>query len=354
MDEDIKLMKRKMSDLWANPNVKELETKGQKYAIMSDMHIGDGGPADDIAYSKNKETLLRALNYYKKNGFKLILLGDVEELWQFDLARIVAKYETDLYANFREFGDDEIYRVFGNHDMDWQLQDPIKGNHSRIGWAAEALKLKDKDGEPSIILVHGHQGSILSEKYSWISRIFVRGIWRPLEPLAVKVGLFGHPSATKSQIIKNYEQILYSWAKANRVIVICGHSHRAIYASRSYIEILQEQIRGLQKDILEHTSDKQRIAKNIKEIDKLTKELASEKLEAREIDPVEKRGIPLPCYFNCGCTLYSDGLTTLEIADDIVKLVKWHRQPKKDQPFEIYQDGHGQTLSDYIKAIKNQ
>lgn len=210
MDEDKELMKKKLSHLWTSTDIEELETVGQRYVIMSDMHIGDGGPADDLDYSKNKETLLRALDYYKNNGFKLILLGDVEELWQFDLYRIVNKYEKDLYAKFREFSDGRIYRVFGNHDMDWQLQDPIKEERREAGWAAEALKMKDKNGKTSIILIHGHQGSILSERYSWISRVFVKGIWRPLEPLAVKAGLFGHPSATKSQIVKNYEQILYS------------------------------------------------------------------------------------------------------------------------------------------------
>jgi UDP-2,3-diacylglucosamine pyrophosphatase LpxH len=352
MDEDRELMKKKLSELWVNSEIEVLETVGQKYAIMSDMHIGDGGPADDIAYSKNKDTLLRALEHYQKNGFKLILLGDVEELWQFDLDCIVNKYGNDLYAKFREFGDGRVFRVFGNHDLDWRLRDPIKEKHTETRWAVEALKLKDKNGKTSIILVHGHQGSILSEKYSWISRVFVKGIWRPLEPLAVKMGLFGHPSATKSQIVKDYEEILYSWAKKEKVIIICGHSHRAIYASKSYIDILQEEIRKLQADILAHTDDKQRVRKNIKEIDSLTKELASEKLKAREIDPVEKHEIPLPCYFNCGCTLYSDGLTAIEIADDIVRLVKWHRKPEKDQLFEVYQDGNGKTLSDFIQAIR--
>ncbi len=352
MDENKALMKEKLTQLWKNPKVKVLKTAGEKYAIMSDSHIGDGGRADDFHVTKNSATLLRALEHYRVNGFKLILLGDIEELWQFDLDQIVRMYGKDIYTKLREFGDGRIFRVYGNHDMDWRFQDPIKGDHLNKGWAVEALEMKDKSGKVSIILVHGHQGSILSEKHSWISRIFVKRIWKPIEPLAIKLKLFGNPSSTKSQIVKNYEKIMYSWAKKAKVIIICGHSHRAIFASRSYIDKLKNDIRDAQADILAHRDDKVRVKNNIKKVARLTKELAKEKFKGREISPTEGYKTPLPCYFNCGCTLYTDGITTLEIEDDMIRLVKWHKKPKKGEYFAIYDDGNGKTLSDFLKQIR--
>jgi UDP-2,3-diacylglucosamine pyrophosphatase LpxH len=345
-----KLTDKRLSELWANNEVKALETSGEKYVIVSDLHMGDGGRADD--FRNNKDTMKRALEYYKENNFKLILLGDIEELWQFDMTQIENKYEEDIYEKIRAFDKDNVFRVFGNHDFDWNLKDPIRKD-SANNWAVEALKMKDKNGKETILLVHGHQGSTESDKNSWISRIFVRRVWKPIEPLVVKIGLYGHPSATKSQVAKNYEKILYSWAKKKKIILICGHSHRAIYASKSYIDKLKSKIRRLQSEILSNRDSRELVKKNIKKIEKLNQELAEEKLKGREINSAEGNKTPLPCYFNSGCALYTDGITTLEIADDAIKLVKWHRKQKDGKFFEIYDDGDGQTMSDYIRTIKS-
>jgi UDP-2,3-diacylglucosamine pyrophosphatase LpxH len=351
MGQDEKLTHKKLSQLWADKEIEVLKTVGQKYVVMSDLHMGDGGQADDLRH--NKDTLKRALEHYKNKGFKLILLGDIEELWQFDLEEIERTYGKDIYARMRRFGKGNVYRVYGNHDKDWILQDPLRKEDSDNRWAVEALKMKGKDGRTSILLIHGHQGSVESDKYSWISRVLVKKAFKPVEGLAKTLKLYGHSTAKKSQIAKNYEKSMYSWAKKNKVIIICGHSHRAIYASISYMNILKDEIRKLQSDILAHNDDKRRIKKNIKKIDKLTKELAGEKLKGREIDRTEKNKTPLPCYFNCGCGLFKDGMTTLEIENDITRLVKWHRKPKRDRFFKIYQDGNGKTLSDFIKTVKS-
>ena len=348
MGQDEKLTHQKLSQLWADKKIETLKITGQKYLVMSDIHLGDGGNADDLRHNKN--TLIKLLEYYKNKGFKLILLGDIEELWQFDIEEIVNQYQKDIYTKIKEFGKNRVYRVFGNHDLDWHLRDPIQINGHK--WAVEALKMRDKDDKACILMIHGHQGSIESDKNSWISRIFVKRIWKPLEPLAVKLRLYGNQAATKSPIAKDYERVVYSWAKKNKIIVICGHSHRAIYASKSYIDTLREKIRDLQKGILANTGNKKIVRENIKEIEKLTKIVASEKLEGREIDPAEKNTSPKPCYFNCGCALYTNGITVLEINNGMIRLVKWHRKPKKDQLFEIYEDGHGQTLDDFLEVVR--
>jgi len=351
MGQDEKLTHKKLFQLWKSGKVETIKTAGQKHVIMSDLHMGDGGKADDLRH--NKDTLMRALEYYRKNRFKLILLGDIEELWQFDLEEIEDTYGRDIYAKMRKFGKNNVYRVYGNHDKDWILQDPLRKEDSDSRWAVEALKMKGKDGRTSILLIHGHQGSVESDKYSWISRVLVKKAFKPVEGLAKALKLYGHSTAKKSQIAKDYEKIIYSWAKKNKVIIICGHSHRAIYASKSYINRLKDIIHVLQKDSSAHRRDKQRVEKNRKKITSLVKKIAGEKLLGREINPAEKNKTPVPCYFNCGCGLFKDGMTTLEIENDIIRLVKWHRKPKRDRFFKVYQDGNGKTLSDFIKIVKS-
>ncbi len=57
---------------------------------------------------------------------------------------------------------------------------------------------------------------------------------------------------------------------------------------------------------------------------------------------------PAPHYFNTGCALYSDGLTMIEIENDTIKLVKWHKTLKNKKPFDIYEQA---SLSECIKYL---
>jgi UDP-2,3-diacylglucosamine pyrophosphatase LpxH len=315
--------------------VKVLDIPNNKYAILSDLHLGDGGGADD--FNHNMNVLLLALDYYQKNKYKLILLGDIEELWQFDVDKVVQKYQNSIYQAFRKFGDQNIYRVYGNHDDQWGAPpDPAYNNPGKQPGAPEALRMKNGQGKELILLVHGHQGSTESDRFSWISRVGVR-LYKIIEPV-IKVD--PHTSATKSQIAKDYERIMYGWAKKNKVILICGHSHRAIFAAKSYVEILEEKIGNLQLEIqmtdrTDRSAYEKRVKEKIKEISKLQNELLYEKSKGRDIDPADSRGKPVPCYYNTGCGLYTDGITTIEIAENRIKLVKWHKAKVQGKYFTI-------------------
>jgi len=335
--QDRKLTNKRLSQLWQSKDIDVLETKGMKYAIFSDLHLGDGGSADDFHH--NEETMETALTYYNENGYNLILLGDTEELWQFDLNQVVNRYNNSVYKKMREFGNARVYRVFGNHDYEWcSPADPAMKNPKKNKGAPEALKMKDSNDNTKILLVHGHQGSIDSDKNSWISRFLVRG-FKPFEPFVKFLKFYGHPSATKSQVTTDYEQIMYAWAKKEKVILICGHSHRAIFASKSYADRLEDEIAELKADNLAHRTEKKRVKKNKKKIKQLKRKLKEEKAKGRKIDPTERDKEPLPCYFNSGCGLYTDGITTIEIVDDEIKLVKWHRDTTKVPRFKVYEKG---------------
>jgi len=243
MAQDRKETFSQLSRLWEDENISVLSTAESKYAILSDLHFGDGGPADDFHH--NKETFKRMLTYYQEKGYSIILLGDIEELWQFDLDQVKKEYDDEIYSLFRKLEDGHVIRIFGNHDREWESPpDPVMKKPGKTRGAPEALKIGNDAHHPFILLVHGHQGNIESDKNSWISKFLVRGAFKPFEPIAKILGLYGHPTATKSQITTDYEQVMYAWAKENKVILICGHSHRAIFASTSYSRRLQKQIRS--------------------------------------------------------------------------------------------------------------
>jgi UDP-2,3-diacylglucosamine pyrophosphatase LpxH len=332
-----RLIWERLSALWLEDEVRTLETKGKKYAILSDIHLGDGGDADD--FHGNEPVLLAALDHYKDQGYALLLLGDIEELWQFDLRHIVERYKRTIYSKIREYGDERVYRVFGNHDYEWGgYEDPTKGNSKQSGLADEALKLKDGNGDVRLLLVHGHQGSIESDKYAWFSRFFVR-LFKAVEPVAKLTGLYGHGSATKSQVTKDYERTLYAWAKSNKVILMCGHSHRAIFASKSYADMLLDKIAELRAKNAMRGTHRSTRRDNYRKIARLEREYEDEKEKGRAIEPPDPDAEPLPCYFNCGCGLYTDGITTIEIADDEIKLVKWERDDSGAPRFKVYNAG---------------
>jgi hypothetical protein len=196
----------------------------------------------------------------------------------------------------------------------------------------------DKNSKVKFLLVHGHQGNLESDKASWSSRFFVR-CFRYVEPIAKFLGITRHPCATKSQVTEDYEKIYYDWAKQNNVAIICGHSHRAIFASKSYFQRCKEEIAKLENDISVSKENKEIVETKKKEIDKLKKEIKDEKRRNMNIKEVDDPDKLEPCYYNTGCALFSDGITGIEIIDNEIKLVKWERDPKAVPRYAVYQSG---------------
>ena len=328
----------RLDRLWKKEDSNVIEIQDRKYVIISDIHLGDGGGADD--FHKNEKIVEKALDYYRTQGYTLILLGDIEELWQFDLHTVTKRYENTIYRAIREFGnhhnEDCVYRVFGNHDLEWGYsKDPIRNAMNGRVCATESLIMKDSEGNRRILLVHGHQGTGDSDKYAWVSRPFVR-LFRYVEPMARNMALYRSPSITKSSVPKSYEKKLYSWAKKNRVLLICGHSHRAMFGSLSYADHLKTQIAFLGGTQGENKA----------KLEKAHAELSEERRKGRENDPVDPGKKPLPCYFNTGCALYEGGMTAIEIFDDTIRLVKWRKDATVNP--EPYQT---ESLSECIRSL---
>jgi len=328
-------LNQQLDRLWhEEKDVKTLSTRGNKFVIISDMHMGNGEKADD--FKNNEDAVVRAFNHYKDKGYSLILLGDVEELWQFTAEEVADRYNDSVYEAIRAFGDDRVYRVFGNHDFDWKTKDPIRTKPSLVYPVYEGIKLKDKKGIPKILLIHGHQGTKDSDENSFSSRAFVM-LYRYIEP-HVKVD--EAIAAPRSVITQKFEKERFNWAKKNNVILICGHTHRAVFRSESRLDILKRKRDDLQDQLVLSNADpmsSERIELT-RSIDRLNKEIQYETRLGREYASLGTT--PPPHYFNTGCALYTDGITVIEVESSLIKLVKWHRDLSDGDMFSIYRQGN--------------
>ncbi|MHA2019625.1 MAG: metallophosphoesterase [Promethearchaeota archaeon] len=333
MLENDEAIKQRLDEFYngVEKNITELpQNSTTKYALFSDLHMGDGNKKVDC-FVHNEETMNSALNYYKEKDYSLIFMGDIEDLWIFDLNRIKNKYDEKIYSLIRSFEAKKVYRIFGNHDSEWKRpSDPFLNSDETLDKSPEAIKLGD-----DIFLFHGHQGDYNCDKVAWFSKFWVRNFGKLFNIIGKTFFNYENRSATKSQIPKDRERLFYNWAKKKKVILICGHTHNAIFASRSYYWWLKEQIEIKEKKLakLQSTEDEVRKNRLSKRIDKLKNELLNEEKRGRKYYRITAKGRePLPCYFNTGCGLFKKGITNIEIEGDKIRLIKWKK--RKSLPLE--------------------
>lgn len=335
----------RLDALWAR-ELPELPLAGTRYVFMSDLHLGDGNEADDFCH--NEEILTTALDQYNDQGYILVLLGDIEELWQFEMYEIHPRYVSSVYQCVKKFGNQRVHRVFGNHDIDWgSPPDPVIQGPPTSRGAPEGLKLTDSGGRARVFLVHGHQGTAESDKGIWFSRFVVRAPWRFFEPILRGLGLYRYPSEPKSRVMKHFERIRYEWAKSKQSILICGHTHRAIFASQSHAEILREDVANLETDFKDGrvTLDPKTFGRELKG---KKAQLRDERRKGRDID-IKQTDVELkPCYFNTGCGLYASCITAIELDGDDIRLVKWQKQPTDQIQPKVLQAG---KISDMLNQL---
>ncbi len=64
-------------------------SENDRFVIFSDLHMGNGGANDD--FLKNAYLFDYVLNnYYLPRNYKLILNGDIEELYKFSIKSIIS------------------------------------------------------------------------------------------------------------------------------------------------------------------------------------------------------------------------------------------------------------------------
>ncbi|GAB4542501.1 MAG: metallophosphoesterase [Anaerolineae bacterium] len=300
--------------------IPDYQIDSDRYVIFSDIHKGDREKGSDD-FQRNEMVYCFALRYYLDHDYHLILNGDVEEGWEADYPSIIQAYESTAFAMERHFvteGNGRYIRIYGNHDLDWANPDQVKQHLVRVLGPVRvypAVSLGDR-----IFIVHGHQGDRHSDQGARLSRLVVRHIWRPLQRT---FGLMSNRAAENNLIRRNRDKYLYEWAKANRLLLIAGHTHRAMF--RSFSKTYQlKLIRDELLEQLKPTNDpylRFLIPAAVERINKIIQASTEELEEDKEISRIADN--PLPCYFNDGCCVHTNGITGIEIDRGEIRLVKW-------------------------------
>lgn len=326
-------MSRKFNRIHRNAqkpeNIIPIDFEKDRFVFFSDHHKGDTSPADD--FQKNAELYMSALSYYKTEGYALIVLGDNEELWENRYEKILTFYRETIQREIEmapETPDKKKIRIWGNHDKEVTLRS-FKRRCQK--WKDNILaNVEHREGlclGEDIFLIHGHQGRFFEDQAWRLSRLAVHFIWKTVQKL-FHIGVDG--PAENFKIRDDLELNYYSWAKKNRVLLICGHTHRAIFGSMTHFDRLQIEIHRLEK-MAEGAAEKE---KKIIEREIHGKRAAIEKILSLRLGKMPKffehgGDWPIPCYFNDGCCGYTNGMTCIEIDKNIVRLIKWQRQDNK-------------------------
>ncbi|MGD8855618.1 MAG: hypothetical protein PVG33_04755 [Chloroflexota bacterium] len=307
-------------------NVLPLDIESNPLVIFSDQHKGSRDGADD--FQAAEVTYNQAITYYNRMAYTLLTLGDVEELWE-ERPRPVIKAYPDTFALEARFHADGRYlRVWGNHDDHWRYLaevkkylDPIYGQPPLI--VREGILLNVSNGAERLgrlFLVHGHQGTLDSDRFAWLSRILVRYLWRPFQRLT---RIPSNTPATDWRLRHGHNVALYDWSsRQNKMLLIAGHTHRPVFESVVDQEQLKYEIAAAQST-LESAPQSSKFRRGLSQLEE---ELAWTKRARQDQFALEQSERPIkPTYYNTGCCCYPDGsITGLELVAGEIRLVRWN------------------------------
>jgi predicted phosphodiesterase len=291
-----------------------------KFIILSDHHKGGRDLADDFRLSE--ENYLAALDYYYKNGYTLINIGDCEELWENTPNTVLEKNRLALLEEAKFLQSGRYYRTFGNHDLEWKylvpqtlFLRPIFGPKFKI-YEGLVLQTTYNNATYSILLTHGHQGDKKSDGNP-LSTWIVAAIWTPIQRfLEISINTI----ADSFELVDEHNIYMYQWSATKRnLLFISGHTHKPVFASLDHIDRLSKK---LEEAIASDNQDRAKTIQN--EIDRRKKEYAGKKIV---------QTMSIPSYFNTGCCCFSDGdITGIEICNGDIQLIKWEKEEENSDP----------------------
>jgi predicted phosphodiesterase len=283
-----------------------------KILIISDFHMGSGRRDDFRPNGDMVGSILE--DYYYKNGWYLVLNGDIEELAKYSLAKIRAEWAA-MYRVFDLFAAaGRLYKILGNHDEDLIFEKDYPYhlyNSVRI----------DTPLIP-IYVYHGHQSSRMYTKYKNIIRLSLRYLLKP-------VGIRNISSARSPFRRFHVERSAYNFSLANNCISVIGHTHRALFESLGRYDYIKFEIERLCRDYPSSSGEgRQHIAR---EVAALRLELGKlRRKERREVLRLSLYGdeLPVPCLFNSGSAIGKKGINAIELDRESIALVYWFAEGK--------------------------
>ena len=304
----------------------EIQLSRLKVVIFSDLHRGSRDGADD--FERGEAAYCAALGYYLEHGFQLWLLGDIEELWENDIDEVLPAYRSALELEHNFARGPGLRRFWGNHDLDWKSEKRVKELAPYLEGVEvkEALRLTVLDGSKSLgtfFLAHGHQGTDFSERFSILSKLVLRRVWRKVQ---ASQGWLSTTPAKSYGLRYRHDRAMYGWTRRRvleggegvRPVLIAGHTHHPVFPgnppeSKGAADAAQlaEQLESAKA-----AGDVGQAAQLSAQLEYLQAELRQKQYDPSSIDP--------PCYFNSGCCCFPDGdVTCLELDGENIRLLRW-------------------------------
>jgi UDP-2,3-diacylglucosamine pyrophosphatase LpxH len=301
-------------------HISDYQLKTDRYVILSDVHKGDGNRIGDD-FLHNVQVYANALRYYLDHGYRLILNGDIEECWKARNSAIIEAHESGAFAMEREFarqGESHYLRIYGNHDDDWA--DPAKvDRYLRPVLGPVNVYSGVLLGE-RILITHGHQGDPNADRRAWFSRRVVRHCWKPIQRgFKLRINF----AAENNLILGKRDRLLQDWAKANRLLLIAGHTHRPMFRPMSKMALLHA-VREWLSHYLDHTADahmRRLLPVVIEQISQVIQVFDDEKKLLDDSKPAALESVPY--YLNGGACIHTNGITGIEIDRGEIRLVRW-------------------------------
>lgn len=310
-----------------------LEITRDKFVIVSDHHRGRRDGADD--FKKCEKAYNKALMDYYASGYTLVILGDAEDLWECTAASVFQSYPVTVALEAGFHADGRLYKIIGNHDECWADEKniekyiaPAYNALNKDSFISDSLRLSvRKNGSMigEIFLVHGHQGTLSSDRYGGLSKFLVKNLWRNFQRIT---GIKSTTPRSDPRLRDRHHRAMYAWAHrqcvyGKRLVLITGHTHLPVFLS---YDIAGKAIKEL--NTLNDRLNRARAAGEEMLARDLEMQMASKNEElkaARNRNSIEDGCAgETPCFFNTGCCSFSDGdITAIELAEGEVRLVRW-------------------------------
>jgi UDP-2,3-diacylglucosamine pyrophosphatase LpxH len=289
--------------------------------VFSDQHKGAKDGADDFMLCE--PAYLAAMDYYEKNNFHFISLGDNEELWENRWPKVkdANKASFDKEKNF--IRRNAFVKIFGNHDLAWNTDlftelEMQKVYDEKIK-VHEGVVLQARAGDKNfcVLLTHGHQGDAQSDG-NWFSKFFIAHIWAPLQAY-VRI----NPNTPAYDNVRKtlHNRIMYEWSASQKdTLLISGHTHQPVFGSLTHLERLYRKLLQAEQE------------KNNALIESISKEIRLAEPDFKSVSPDYNE--MKPSYFNSGCCCFSDGdITGIEMESGCIRLIKW--ESKSGSPVRL-------------------
>jgi predicted phosphodiesterase len=311
---------------------KVLDVRRDKLVIFSDHHKGNRDGADDFLVCE--QAYNAALAYYDRLGYTLVVLGDVEELWEEWPQTVFKAYPHTLELEALFHQKERYLRFWGNHDDAWSHRDMAEKLLSPVFGGLplnvrESLILHVREGENELgrlFLIHGHQGTLDSDRIAPVSKFLLRYFWRPFQRIT-KISM--NTPSQDYELRYEHDTAMYFWSQAQeKVVLIAGHTHRPVFKSESHEEIARKALKEVEDQLAQRPSDsrlQQNVAEKAAELEWThTKQLRT---------PMPLMELKKPSYFNSGCCCFRDGdITGLELSEGQIRLVRWPDDQDRPRP----------------------